>query len=154
MTAPIARGMPPSSPSPLTPAQQRMDWGANALAAPTTPARRLPVVDKSKVDPNTLKAAEGMEAMFLDYMMKTMRQTVPKNDLDGESPATEIYRNMMDTENAQRAAHAGGVGLADQIVAYLESQRYNLPQGSKDRAVTNTGNSSTGGTHESQSIGK
>jgi flagellar protein FlgJ len=102
---------------------------ANALTAPVTPDRRLPVVDKSKVDPQTLKAAQGMEAMFLDYMLKVMRETVPKEDMDLESPATGIYRSMEDSEYAQRAAQAGGIGLADQIVAYLESQRYTLPRG-------------------------
>jgi flagellar protein FlgJ len=89
----------------------------------------MPVVDKTKVDPQILQAAQGMEAMFLDYMLKVMRETVPKEDMDLESPATNIYRGMRDTEFAQKAAHAGGVGLADQIVAYLESQRYNLPRG-------------------------
>jgi flagellar protein FlgJ len=85
-------------------------------------------VDKSKVDPEIRKAAEGMEAMFLDYMMKTMRETVPKNEMDLESPATAVYRSMQDSEIAQTAARAGGVGLADQLIAYLDSQRYTLPR--------------------------
>jgi flagellar protein FlgJ len=102
--------------------------GDKILSPNFTPGRRLPVVDKSKVDPTLLKAAEGMEAMFLDYMMKVMRQTVPKNDMDLESPATEIYRNMLDTETAQKAARAGGIGLADQIIAYMQPQVYNDTQ--------------------------
>lgn len=92
-------------------------------------AKRMPQVDRSKVDPEVLKAAEGMEAMFIDYLMKVMRQTVPKNDMDLESPATNIYRGMMDSEIAQKAAHRGGIGLAEQIIAYLDSNRYHLPQG-------------------------
>lgn len=124
MSAPIALGRP-LSPSPLN----ERTWNGSVLTAPTTPGNRLPVVDKSKVDPQTLKAAEGMEAMFLDYLMKVMRQSVPKNSMDLENGATEIYRSMLDSETAQRAARAGGVGLADQIVAYLEAQRYNLPRG-------------------------
>lgn len=139
--------------------------GANALAAPITPGRRVPVVDRSKVDPGTLKAAEGMEAMFLDYMMKVMRETVPQSDLSMDSPATKIYQGMMDSEAAERAARAGGIGLADQIVAYLESQRYNLrepalSQGSQIAAAApetrdtgrDTGRDTerdTGGIHES-----
>jgi Rod binding domain-containing protein len=58
-------------------------------------------------------------------MMKVMRQTVPKNEMDLESPASEIYRGMMDSEYAQKAAHHGGIGLADQIIAYLDTQGYN-----------------------------
>ena len=101
----------------------------DAVSAPVSSGKRIPHVDRSKVDPEILKAAEGMEAMFLDYLMKVMRETVPKNDMDLESPATKIYRGMMDTEIAQKTAHRGGIGLAEQIIAYLESNRYHLPQG-------------------------
>ncbi|HLD99235.1 MAG TPA: rod-binding protein [Bdellovibrionota bacterium] len=154
MTLPIApaRPLPPSPPG-------KMDWGANALAAPTTPGRRMPVVDKSKVDPKMLQAAEGMEAMFLDFMMKVMRQTVPTNDMDLDSPATKIYQSMLDSEYSQKAAHAGGIGLADQIIAYLDSQRYTLPrgrvapgagQGVVPRSDPTGDARLTGGTHEGQ----
>ncbi|OFZ80588.1 MAG: hypothetical protein A3K03_04595 [Bdellovibrionales bacterium RIFOXYD1_FULL_44_7] len=144
MSSPIAlaRALPPSSPP--------IEWGDNALTAPTTPGKRLPVVDKNRVDPQVLKAAEGMEAMFLDYLMKVMRQTVPKNDMDLESPATHIYTSMLDSEVAQKAARAGGVGLADQIVAYLESQRYTLPRGTSVPVQTDDPDRRTGGTHEGQ----
>jgi flagellar protein FlgJ len=156
MSSPSALGGARSFP--LTPLQRNIDFGANALAAPTTPGQRLPVVDKRKVDPEMLQAAEGMEAMFLDYMMKTMRESIPKNDMDLESPATAIYRSMQDSESAKTAAHAGGVGLADQLIAYLESQRYTLPrgQGVPARAQAsnevNNGSRSTGGTHEGRSV--
>lgn len=130
---------------------------ANALTAPVTPDKRLPVVDKTQVDPITLKAAEGMEAMFLDYMMKVMRQTVPKGEMDLENQGTEVYRSMLDSEVAQKAAHAGGIGLADQIVAYLEMQRYNPIQGPRVPQASHGGStvgpkSSTGGTNEGQSV--
>lgn len=146
MTAPISMGRPALPPD-------------NILAAPTTPGKRLPVVDRTKVDPQLLKAAEGMEAMFLDYMLKVMRQTVPKNELDLESPATGIYRGMLDTETAQRAAKAGGIGLADQIIAYLQPQGYNQNQGPKSplagqRKVgqVTPETRSTGGTYEGRSV--
>ena len=116
--------------TPAERAPNQMQWGASAHSAPHTPARRMPVVDRSKADPGVVKAAEGMEAMFLDYLMQTMRQTVPKNEMDLESPATSIYRGMMDSEMAQRAAHQGGVGLADQIIAYLDSRGYAREAGS------------------------
>ena len=113
-----------SANTPNNPKLDRMEWGANALSAPTTPGHRLPMVDRSKVPPQLRQAAEGMEAMFLDYLMKTMRQTIQKNDMDLESPATEIYRGMLDSENSQKAARLGGVGLADQIIAYMSQESY------------------------------
>jgi len=107
-----------------------MERGANALTAPTSPGKRLVVVDRTKVDPKLRKAAEGMEAMFLDYMMKIMRQTVQKSEMDLENSATQVYRSMQDSELAQKAASAGGIGLADQLIAYWETQRYNPNMGS------------------------
>jgi len=95
------------------------------LDAAPTPLRREAVVDWNKVDPGTRAAAEGMEAMFLDYMMQTMRKAVDKSELSLDHGASEIYQGMLDSEYAQRAAHAGGVGLAQQIVAYLQGGRYN-----------------------------
>ena len=142
--------------------KERMDWGANALSAPTTPGNRMAKVDRSKVDPQLLEAAEGMEAMFLDYMMKVMRQTVPKSDMDLESAATEIYRGMMDSETAQRAAKQGGIGIADQIIAYMESQSYTgktgpqAPGAAKEvqtkEGLNKATPSSTGGTREGLSL--
>jgi len=143
MTAPVASGGVAASPSNFL--------GVNSLTNRATPASRTAVIDKSKVDPKTREAAEGMEAMFLDYMMKVMRETVPKNDMDLESPATKIYRGMLDSEFARTAVRTGGIGLAEQIIAYLEANRYNnntvqsAPprKGSDDR---------TGGTHAGQPI--
>jgi Rod binding domain-containing protein len=86
-------------------------------------------VDRSKVDPKIIEAAEGLETMFMDYLMKTMRETVPKNDMDLENGATAIYRGMLDQEYAQKAVKAGGVGLSDTIIAYLAPESYNLPKG-------------------------
>lgn len=119
----------------------------------------MPVIDKTQVDPENLKAAQGMEAMFLDYMLKVMRETVPKQDMDLESPATNIYRGMQDSEFAQKAARAGGIGLADQIVAYLESQRYTLPRGHGVPARAETAHAVkaqavTGGTDEDRPVVK
>lgn len=126
--------------------------GASALTAPQTPGKRLPVVDKRRVDPQTLEAAQGMEAMFLDYMMKVMRETVPKQDNDLESPATRIYRGMQDSEFAKRAAQAGGIGLADQIVAYLEAQRYTLPRGHGVPSRAEPAKAVQGVSHEGQPV--
>jgi Rod binding domain-containing protein len=112
------------------------------LDSAPTPTRRDVAVDWKTVDSATREAAQGMEAMFLDYMMQTMRKSVGKSEMSLSNGASEIYQGMLDSEYSQRAARAGGVGLAEQIVAYLQSARYN--QGEVARG--------TGGTsHEDQS---
>ena len=89
----------------------------------------MPPLDRNRVDPEIRKAAEGLEAIFVDYMAQVMRKTVPKNEMDLESPATQIYRGMLDTENSQKIAQGRGVGLADQIIAYLSGPRYTESNG-------------------------
>jgi hypothetical protein len=125
--------------------QAKMEWGDSALTAPQTPHNRVPTIDRSKVDPRIIEAAEGMETMFLDHLMKVMRQTVPKNDMDLENNASEIYRSMLDSEYAQKAAHAGGVGLSDTIIAYMAPESYTLPKGQMNAPTGETARR-TGGT--------
>lgn len=127
------------SANPVAPGNARLSGLQTFGAEGSTPARRLPMVDRNNVPKELREAAEGMEAMFMDYLMKTMRQTVPKNDMDLESPATEIYRSMQDSETAKTAARAGGVGLADQIIAYMLAERYDLERASGAKSGQGTG---------------
>lgn len=101
----------------------------NAQDAAISPSRRLEQVDLNQVDPKILEAARGFEGLFLDQLMRVMRQTVPKSEMDLENGATEIYRGMLDSEYSKIAANTGGVGLAEQIVAYLQSRGYTENQG-------------------------
>lgn len=96
-------------------------FALNQVSAPAVNA--LASIDYSKVDPDILKAAEGMESMFINYLMKVMRETVPKNDFDLESPATSVYRSMLDSELSDLAAKGKGIGLKDPLIAYLQSRR-------------------------------
>jgi flagellar protein FlgJ len=101
--------------------------GTGSVKSLTARTSRTPVIqpiDRSRVDPRILEAADGMEAMFVDYMLKVMRQTVPKGELVEQSAATEIYQGMLDSEIAQKAARSKGFGLSDQIIAYLNSRSY------------------------------
>ncbi len=110
------------------------------LSSASTPNNRIEEVDYNKVDPKLLEAARGFESLFMDQLMKVMRQTVPKSEMDLENPATEIYRGMLDSEYSKIAANAGGVGLAEQIIAYLESNRYTHkqdPNGSRAKLQSN-----------------
>ena len=113
-----------------------------ASSVPSIETRVKELPQKKEHDPAIIAAAQGMESMFLDYMMKVMRQTVPKNEFSMDSPAIEIYRGMLDSEIADRASKTQGVGLADQIIDYLDSARYT--------EIRNRRPPSTGGTHEGQ----
>jgi Rod binding domain-containing protein len=77
------------------------------------------------VDPKIREAAEGLEAMFLNTMLQSMRGTVQESEYSLENPATKIYRGMLDSEVAKQTARNNSVGLADQVIAYLEQRGYN-----------------------------
>lgn len=109
----------------VNPHAHRMKNNKAASDLPATPEKRMPQVDRSQVNPALLKAAQQMEGHFLNYMMKVMRDSVESSDLSMENGATKIYRSMLDEKRAQKAANAGGIGLADLIIAYSEATRYN-----------------------------
>lgn len=117
--------------------------------------------ERRDIDPQVKEAAEGLESLFLDTMFKAMRQTVQSSELSLENNATKIYRDMLDSETAKRSAAQNSMGLADQIVAYLEARGYTQKTGQpKDQAAPSQSQSQspestrsrTGGTDESSTI--
>lgn len=112
--------VPPLSPPHLG-VRQDSDRGPYVAPKSGTPLKR----SRENVDPQIREAAEGLEAMFLNTMMQAMRNTVQESELSLENPATKIYRGMLDSEVAQQTARNNSVGLADQIIAYLEQRGYN-----------------------------
>ncbi|RYZ69186.1 MAG: hypothetical protein EOP09_08135 [Proteobacteria bacterium] len=112
------------------------------------PARVAP--ERREIDPQVKEAAAGLESLFLDTMYKAMRKTVQSSELSLENNATAIYRDMLDSETAKRSAAQNSIGLADQIVAYLESRGYNTKktESPKEPVIERR----TGGTDENSAI--
>lgn len=65
------------------------------------------------------KVASEFESFFIYYMLKQMRETIPKSGLLGESLQHETYTSMMDQELAKKIASEGGIGLARMLVEQL-----------------------------------
>lgn len=66
------------------------------------------------------KVAQEFEAMFVGMMLKSMRDTVGKNELTGGGKGEEIFQSMLDQEYATAIATSqGGVGLATMIEKQL-----------------------------------
>jgi len=86
--------------------------------------QNVPKVDRSRVDPQLVKAAEGMEAMFIGEMMKAMRKTVPEGEHSLNNAGTRLYQSLLDAEHSKTAARAGNYGLADLIIANMMRDRY------------------------------
>lgn len=68
-------------------------------------------------DARLRQACQGMEAVFLNLLLKEMRATVPADPLD--SHGEQIFRSFLDDELAKTSAQAGGIGLADMLYRQL-----------------------------------
>ncbi len=72
-----------------------------------------------------MEAARGFEAIFMQFMLKTMRAAVPKGGLFEESFAGGMYEEMHDTELSQQLVADGkGLGLAEMLYQDLTRQRH------------------------------
>ena len=62
--------------------------------------------------------AEQFEAMFLQMMLKTMRDATPKSGLF-DSHAMDTYESMYDRELSLHMAKRGSIGISDMLVEQL-----------------------------------
>ena len=71
--------------------------------------------------PEALKtAATQFEAMFINMMMKSMRDATPQDSLN-DSQQNKMFTSMLDQQRSQDMAKKG-VGLADMLIRQLSSQ--------------------------------
>jgi flagellar protein FlgJ len=66
----------------------------------------------------TRETAQQFEAMFLQMMMKTMRDAVPKSGLN-ESAAEETFQGMFDKEVSLAMAKRSTLGIADLLMKHM-----------------------------------
>jgi flagellar protein FlgJ len=80
---------------------------------------------QQKTDKATRETATQFEAMFIHEMLKSMRQTIEKSDLNG-SDAEDTFQEMYDRELSQNLAKRNTLGVADMLVKHLD--RAKAPQ--------------------------
>ena len=80
---------------------------------------------QQKTDKATRETATQFEAMFIHEMLKSMRQTIEKSDLNG-SDAEDTFQEMYDRELSQQLAKRNTLGVADMLVKHLD--RAKAPQ--------------------------
>jgi flagellar protein FlgJ len=73
-------------------------------------------VDGKKIaadDPSEIKkASEDMESLFIFYLLKEMRATIPKTGFISGGKGEEIYTSMLDSQLAKELAAERGIGLS------------------------------------------
>ena len=61
------------------------------------------------------KVADQFESLFVQTLMKSMRQTVPTSELTGGGGEMDTYKQMLDQALADRIGGQGGLGIADMV---------------------------------------
>ena len=103
------------TPSTLTPqdTKQRLAIDSRALDDLKLQAQKDPKAAIKKV-------ASEFEAMFLNILMQSMRETSFSGE--EESSALNTFRGMQDQQTVQQMSHAGGMGLGDMIARQIAKQ--------------------------------
>jgi Rod binding domain-containing protein len=78
------------------------------------------------------RACEMLEAHFLNWLMREMRQTVHAGGLLPQGPTQETYDALLDDALAKAVARSGGIGIARTLEARLAPQA--APEGPGGRA--------------------
>ena len=90
-------------------------WDAQSLNELKTKAGQDPQA-------NLRPVARQVEGMFVQMMLKSMRETLPKDGLFS-SDQTRLYTSMYDQQIAQQMTAGRGLGLAEEMVRQLSAQQ-------------------------------
>ena len=71
------------------------------------------------------QTAQQFEALFLQMMMKSMRESIVKSELS-ESSTMETFEGMFDKEVSVQLAKKNSIGLADMLVKNFEQQQASI----------------------------
>jgi flagellar protein FlgJ len=102
----------------------------NALQNAELQAKKAENAGKSDYMKQLQKVSRDFESIFLTYMLKQMRKTVPDDPLLGNSNAKDIFYEMYDESLSNELARAGGIGLGAMMykqLAAAENAKKPLP---------------------------
>ena len=87
------------------------------------------------------EVASQFEALFVQQMMKSMRDAVPKSDLMN-SDHLDTYQAMADQQMAVSLSHQGGIGIARMLVEQMQTRGYVAEPQSTERGMAPAGEES------------
>ncbi|OQX20172.1 MAG: hypothetical protein BWK76_02160 [Desulfobulbaceae bacterium A2] len=69
------------------------------------------------------KTSQEFEALFIQQMFQSMRQSIPEGGLLKKDNATRIYEEMLDAERARVMARQQSLGIADAIERQVQRKK-------------------------------
>ena len=85
---------------------------------------RRPVVstETDRKDAKLRQACADFESIFIYFILKSARKSIPENGLLESSHESKIYKSMLDEQMAQSVAKGGGMGLGQLLYEELTDQ--------------------------------
>jgi flagellar protein FlgJ len=71
-------------------------------------------------DAKLKKACADFESIFIYYILKSMRKSLPQNGLFGNTQEQKIYKSMADQAMSENIASARGMGLGELLYDQLK----------------------------------
>jgi flagellar protein FlgJ len=68
-------------------------------------------IDREKLK----KASTEFEALFIQEILKFMRQTIPQSGLAGPGAGKEVYQSLLDQELSKSLAKKGGLRIGEMV---------------------------------------
>jgi flagellar protein FlgJ len=90
-----------------------------------------PTAPNAPSDPKLAKTCQDFEAVLVSYLLKTMRESVPKEGFLDSGNDAEMFQDIMDWEIATQASRQGKFGLWKPLYRQL-SREGDLTQGNPD----------------------
>jgi flagellar protein FlgJ len=91
----------------------------NGVKLPVDRINTTKTDSSDKEDKKTREICQEFESVFISYLLKNMRKTIPNSNTEGEGFSRDIYTSMMDEEIAKAVAKGSGIGLADTLYYQL-----------------------------------
>ena len=80
--------------------------------------------DLTKLDDKKLReVSREFESLFVNELFKSMRKTVPQNELLDGGMRKDIFEDMLYSEYAKMTSDNGGIGLGDMIYRYVKESQ-------------------------------
>ncbi len=76
-------------------------------------------VNNHSEDLKLKKACQDFESLFINFIFKSMRKTVPESDLIKKGSGEKMYRDMLDVEVSSELSKGKGFGLSDSLYRQL-----------------------------------
>jgi flagellar protein FlgJ len=110
----------------MSPTDPRLTQAAAGLAADSRSLDSLKRDAQRDPQGAVRKAAQQFEALFMQMVLKSMREATPKSGMF-DSPAGDMYTGMLDQQMATKMSQSG-TGLADVIVRQLTRHIKGMPE--------------------------